>query len=402
MNVWYIHPYSGSPSYGMSYRPYYLAKNFERLGFNTTIITSGYHHLSQIHKEGLGLKTIDKQSFYFVESAHYEGNGFGRLRNMFSFGLNLFKRAFRQFSEDNKPDVIIASTAHPFHIFAAKYYAVKFNAKLILEVRDLWPLSLQELLGVSKYHPLCLLINFAQKFGYRFSDHCVSLLENSERYLVHQGLACGKFTCIPNGIELNPYVSSQVVQHEVLDTLRVLIKDFDTVVGYTGAIGIPNNLTPLIDAAKFIDKGIAIVIVGDGSEKLKLKKLCDALELDNVFFFDSVPKTVVSGIINCCDAMFINSLPKAIYKYGISPNKIFDYMLHDKPVFNGICAPNNPLELSKCEIKFIGSDFRDLADKLNTFHCDDNGFEIRSSDYVKQFHSYSYLAEKYAKLFLHE
>ncbi|MFB2800294.1 glycosyltransferase family 4 protein [Shewanella seohaensis] len=386
----------------MSYRPYYLAQNFQRLGFNTTIITSGYHHLSQIHKAGLGFRTVDEQSFYFVESARYTGNGFGRLRNMFSFSINLFKESFRRFSDNNRPDVIIASTAHPFHIFAAKYYAFKFDAKLILEVRDLWPMSLQELLGLSKYHPLCLLISFAQNFGYRVSDHCVSLLENSEEYLVNQGLGSGRFTCIPNGVELSPCNNFSVVQHEVLDTLQRLIKDFDTVIGYTGAIGIPNNLEPLIQAANYIKKGIAIVIVGDGSEKLRLQKICNKLELDNVFFFDSVPKVVVSDIINCCDAMFINSLPKEIYKYGISPNKIFDYMLHDKPVFNGIDAPNNPLELSKSEIKFIGSDFRDLADKINLFHFNKYSFEISSSDYVKQFHSYSYLAEKYTKLFLDE
>ncbi|OZT82320.1 hypothetical protein CIK04_25640 [Vibrio sp. 03_296] len=66
---------------------------------------------------------VEGVRLFFQKVVSYKGNGLKRVLNMLSFGLGLFSRTFREFSKSNKPDVIIASTAHPFHLLAAKYYA---------------------------------------------------------------------------------------------------------------------------------------------------------------------------------------------------------------------------------------------------------------------------------------
>lgn len=398
MNIWYIHPYAGSPKFGMSFRPYYLAKNFELLGHKTMVISSKNHHLSVFPNDKSNFTSVEGVSFYLVDTPYYKGNGVKRLLNMLAFGINLFSRKFKKINQINKPDIIIASTAHPFHIFAAKFYAMKYKAKLILEVRDIWPLSLQELFGISKFHPLSLLINFCQKFAYKYSDHCVSLLENSEDFFIKEGLKSNSFTCISNGIEISDNPSPK--DDFLLRKLESEIKEFDTIIGYTGALGIPNNLLPLIEASKKLRKyNIGVLLVGDGVEKQKLISKAQELKLDNVIFFGKVPKEQIEHIVKYCDAMFINAQPKVLYKYGISPNKIFDYMISNKLIFNGIHSPNNPMEKANCEIKFDANSPHDIASKIIEYHKNKESRIINSANFVKKNYTYEKLANDYVNLF---
>jgi len=399
MNIWYIHPYAGSPKHGMSFRPYYLAKNFNELGHNTTVITSLYHHLCTIPNVKLGEMDVEGVDYFFQKVVSYEGNGLKRLLNMLSFGMGLFSQSFREFSKSKNPDVIIASTAHPFHLLAAKYYAKKYRAKLILEVRDIWPLSLQELVGISKYHPLSIIINMFQKFGYKHCDHCVSLLANAEEFFLEEGLKKGSFTYIPNGIELTNEPLNGKIPEILASELESALQKFDTIIGYTGALGLPNNLMPLIDAAEALKKyNIGILLAGDGICKFELENRVEKLGLNNVIFLGKLPKTEVSFVLECCDALFINAKPKDIYKFGISPNKIFDYMNYGKIVFNGIDSPGNPLEMSGCEIKFPANDSAILANEIINFHINKNSFDISSSRFVQEHHTYSELSNKYIDL----
>lgn len=399
MNVWYVHPYAGSPSKGMSFRPYYLAKNLNLKGVKTKVISSSYHHLCDYSELTEGEHDIEGVPYYLIHTRKYKGNGIARLINMLHFSLSLFNSKFKKFAKLNKPDVIIASTAHPFHILAAKYYAKKYKAKLILEVRDIWPLSLQELVGLSKFHPLCVLINIFQRYAYRNCDFCVSLLENAEEFFISQGLKAKSFRCIPNGIELNDNMLTKKYMLEVAHIKEVTC-NFDTVIGYTGAMGVPNNLDPLINAAKDLAQySICFLLVGDGTEKKRLQAICKMKNIDNIFFCESIPKKQIASVISFCDAMFINSQHKDIYKFGISPNKIFDYMLLDKPIFNGIDSPNNPMEKSKSEIRFLGNSSIDLKDKVLNFHKNKSSYLVNSSSYIKEEFTYSHLADKYIEIF---
>lgn len=380
----------------MSFRPYFLSKAFNEKGHNVVVVSSLNHHLSRFDDKAEGMNEIEDVGFYLVKNNSYTGNGLGRLKNMLGFGVKMFGTRFRKFANLNIPDVIIASTAHPFHVFASYYYAKKYNAKFILEVRDLWPMSLIELVGVSKNHPLIKLISLAQKFGYRNCHKCVSLLSNSKEYLESEGLGAGKFAYIPNGIETKSSSNSSDSAFEGFDIAAKFTQQFNTVIGYTGAVGIPNNMFPLIKAAERLQKdSCGVLIVGDGIEKQKLSSYCQKHNVNNVLFLDPVRKDHVSKMISLCDAMFLNAPPKKIYKYGISPNKAFDYMNENKVVFNGIDAPGNPLQVAGAEILFDGSCDIDLANKIKSFANSKERPIIDTKQYVEHNHSYSVLAQRY-------
>lgn len=390
MNVWYMHPYAGSPNVGMSFRPYFIARELNKLKVKTVVISSSYHHLSQFSDGEKGLNTFEDVEFYLVETNEYQGNGISRIRNMLSYGLNLFGSKFRKFSSEFTPDVIIVSTAHPFHIFAAKYYAKKYNAKLILEVRDVWPLSLVEVAGVKESHPFTKLVELVQNFAYRNCDHCVSLLANAEHFFVSKGLKENSFTYIPNGI-----IEQKENTHSSLcSKIERDLSGFEFSIGYTGAIGVPNNLMPLIEAAKKLeDHNVAICLVGDGVCKKEILDYIEKHSINNVFIYGSVSKKEIPSIIAMFSIMFINSKPQNIYKLGISPNKIFDYMLEDKCVLNGIDAPNNPLQELGCEIFFDTKSSDDLVEKVLSFK--ESPYEVSTKSEVLRKYHYSSLARKY-------
>ncbi|MDN3715926.1 glycosyltransferase family 4 protein [Vibrio breoganii] len=398
MNIWYIHPYSGSPQEGMSFRPYYLAKNLsEQHKCNVTIISSGFHHLCRFGENKPKNEVIEVEGvpYFLVPTKKYESNGLNRVLNMLSFGMNMMNKHFRRFSRLNKPDTIIASTAHPFYLPIALYYARKYNAKLILEVRDLWPLSLTELTQINKFHPLALLIQIFQNFGYRNCDHCVSLLANSETYIRQRGLKKQGFSYIPNGIEVEN--DGELDQCQAYDRISKDISNFDYCIGYTGAVGTPNFLDPLIDAATDLGRlKVAIVIVGTGVEKERLLLTCQEQSLKNVFFYEPVPKSSISNILRLFDLAFINAKPSILYGYGISPNKIFDYMMANKVVLSGINAPNNPLQVAESEIFFDTLKKDDLVNKVLKFIK--KPYKVNSKRVVLDRFNYQHLASLYSNI----
>ncbi len=388
-----MHPYAGSPNSGMSFRPYYISKELNKLGVTVVIISSLYHHLSQFLDAVSGFQKIEGVDYYLVKNNRYKGNGIGRVINMLTYGIRLFGYTFRRFSSKIKPDIIIVSTAHPFHIFAAKYYAKKYNAKIILEVRDIWPLSLIELAGVSSNHPFSKLIEATQNFAYRNCDFCVSLLSNAEPFFIKNGMPINSFVYIPNGI-VNDENS---LRNKLYYKIKSDISKFELSIGYTGAIGIPNNLMPLIKAAKKLEEyKVAIVLVGDGVSKNDIIDYIDKHDVRNVYLYDAVPKNSVSEIISLFSLMFLNAKSASIYQYGMSPNKIFDYMLKNKVVLNGVDSPNNPLQECGSEIFFESENVEDLVSKILYFKS--NPYKVNTRDVTLEKYQYSTLAKKYYDL----
>lgn len=352
MNIWYAHHYAGSrleTSYG---RPYYLAKFLNQKGHNCRVISASYHHLMRApvnQISSVNSEEINGSKFTWLKTPKYSGNGVGRFLNMFAYAFR-----FRFTDLINKyqleiPDAIIISSAHPFHIFAGIYWAKKYNAKLIFEVRDIWPLSLIQLLGISHYNPISLLFSWVEKVSYKKSDQVVSLLPNAENHMISKGLAQDKFNYIPNGIDKNTFSTSIKSSHS--GYLSKLKKDGAFIFMYTGAHGVPNYMEPVIEAAAIIksDKtsNIHFIMIGQGDQKELLIEMAAKNGLINVHFLDSIPRTEIPDTLKYADVVFIGGRNLPLYEYGVSPNKMFEYMVAAKPILMTISSPNNPVEISQ-------------------------------------------------------
>jgi glycosyltransferase involved in cell wall biosynthesis len=342
--IWYLHHYAGSPSQGMSYRPYYLSQVFNQSDHNAYVIAASFHHLQRFSIKTTAPVTpltIDNQPFIFLKTCPYTSS-FKRVVNMFSYAYKLWRYRKKIIKITGRPDVIIVSSSHPYHFFSAQRIAKQYNAKLIFEVRDLWPLSLIELLNMSRWHPLILLTAWVERSAYRHADQVVSLLPNASAYMQSRGLKPERFVYISNGVDETTN-AQLALPEDYQQYIGALKTKGHFLLGYAGAHGVPNSLDHLIEAMNTLKqagaKHIHVVLVGNGVEKIHLQQLAKQYALENVSFFDSISKSQIPSFLALMDAVYLGWKNRAIYQYGVSPNKLYDYMLAAKPILHAFSAP---------------------------------------------------------------
>ena len=132
MNILLINHYAGAPKYGMEYRPFYMAREWVRMGHNVTIVAADFSHLRS-KQPNTGYECIDEINYVWLNTPKYKGNGVGRVLNMLSFIKGLFNN-YKKIIGRTSPDLVIASSTYPLDIYPAKYIASKYKAKLVYEV----------------------------------------------------------------------------------------------------------------------------------------------------------------------------------------------------------------------------------------------------------------------------
>jgi len=400
-NIWIINQYTGSPHYGMNYRSYYLAKKFIEEGNSVTIFSGSYSHLFNNFPKINGMFTeeiIEKINYIWIRTPKYNtSKSIGRIWNMLVF---MFKLFFIDISKYQKPDIIIISSLSLFPIFNAYIWSKILKVDFIFEVRDIWPLTLIDVGNMSRYHPLVIFLGWFEKLGYKKAKYIVSLLPNAKEYMMSRGMKENKFRYIPNGINLEEVENYQ----EVSDELKKLLPKNKFIVGYVGTLGIANALEYFLEAAKKLkdNSEIHFLLVGKGGEKNKLQEYCKVHQLSNVTFIDPIPKIQVQGMLKLFDMCYIGWHNKHIYKYGISANKIFDYMYSARPILHSISIKSDIVKDAQCGISIKSEDSESIKESiLKLSVMNKNKLERMGENgkkYVISNHSYGNLTKLYGEL----
>lgn len=397
--IWIINQYVGSPTHGMEYRHFYLAKEFIKKGFDVTIISGSYSHLYKslpVIDGHFTFEIIDDIKYCWVKVPKYASSiSLGRFWNMFVFMLKLF---FLPLNKCQPPHSIIISSPSLFPIINAKWLARKYKSLLIFEVRDIWPMTIQALGKLSAYHPLVLLLSLFEKFGYRKSNYVCSVLPGAKQHMISLGLRPSRFFYAPNGILLEEVENPQPLPEDVKK--RIPTDKF--IIGYVGTMGISNALSYLMNAVERLEHETSIffVLIGDGGEKASLKKMTEGLH--NILFIDSIPKQQVQSAIQLFDACYIGWNDEPLYKYGISANKLYDYMYSGKPIIHSFSSENDPVAIAKCGISCNAESPEQINEailqmaSLSKSTRDEMGNNGKS--YVLQYHTYDAIANQFIKI----
>jgi len=397
--VWIINDYAGSPFHGMIYRHYYMAKELQKRGIKPIIITASFSHFmknepqldasqSYLHEK------VDMIDYLWLKVMKYkDSKDKKRVLKWFQFTFKLF------FLPDDiqKPDTILCSGSAPMLIIPSYYLAKKHKAKLIFEIRDIWPLTLMHFKGYSKYNPLIYIMQKSVNFGFRKADSIISVLPRTDKYIKEQGIHDFNFSYLPNGIFLEELQNPLPLNAE---TKSKLPKN-KFIIGYAGAMGMGDGLDILIDTANMLKAhlDIAFVIVGKGSEKSHLQQRVKDLELNNVTILDSIPKKEVQSLLALFDLCYIGWEDKELYKYGISANKIFDYMYAQKPIIHLFNGEGDLVSQAQCGISIRKQDsslIRDAILKLYGYSKEER-IQIgqRGKRFVLEYHTYNKITEKF-------
>lgn len=352
MNIVLVNHYAGGKSFGMEFRPYYLAREWQSAGHNVLIVAASFAHLRSKQPdvtETLCEGNIDGVNYIWIKTNTYQGNGINRILSMITFTKALYFKLPKLLSNFS-PDLFIASSTYPFDSIPLANLAKKYNAKLCFEVHDLWPLSPIEFGGYSKYHPFIMAVQWAEDYAYRNSDFVVSLLPMAKPYMVSRGMKPKKFVYIPNGIAIEEWNESSSIPAAHLALLSDLKTKGKFLVGYAGSHGIANALDALVLAAEELATEVEVVLIGNGPEKEQLVDLVNKRNIANVNFLPSVPKECIPALLKYFDALYVAFQKQSLLRFGISPNKMFDYMMAEKPIVQAIEAGNNLVEDYACGV----------------------------------------------------
>ncbi len=407
MNIVYIEHYAGTPALGMEFRPYYLAREWVRAGHRVQMLAASYSHVRARQPEtGTTIKdeTIDGIAYRWYPTPAYQGNGLGRVRNIGSF-LSQVWRDTARIARDIKPDVVIASSTYPMDIWVARRLARHCQATLVFEVHDLWPLSPIELSGMSPRHPFARLCFKAESDAYRDADVVVSMLPVVHQYMASRGLDLAKLAIVPNGISPDDWAATPPpLREDVAGALAAAQAAGDTVVGYAGSMGEPNALDTLLDAAALLrddpaGRGLRFLLVGDGHLRAHLQQRVHDQGLTNVTMLAPIPKLQVPAMLAGVDIAYIGWQRVPIYRFGIAPNKLMDYMMAGRAVLHSVEAGNDPVAEAGCGVTVAPQDARVVADGLLALArlapAARQQMGERGRAYVMERHTYPVLARRF-------
>lgn len=405
MNILYINHYAGSPEMGMEFRPYYLSREWVKMGHKVSIIAGDFSHLRKNNPEisqDMQKTIIDGIDYYWLKTGSYEGNGVKRALTMLTFCRKLLK--YKTWIRRNiKPDVVISSSTYPIDSIPAHSIAGrgKKRARHIHEVHDMWPSTLTEIGGMSKINPFVVLMQIGENYAYSHADAVVSLPKYAKEYMTKHGLKADKFFYIPNGIVTEEWEDPMPLPEDHYAELSQIKNDGKFIVGYFGGHALSNCLMTLIEAAKKIeDKDIHFVLVGDGVEKTQLMEA--AKGLDNITFLPPINKKAIPALAGFFDCTYIGAIDSPLYRFGACMNKMFDGMMAGKPMIFAINAPQTPVDECKCGLIIKPEDADEIIDAISRLKgmkpVDRIEMGKRGKEEIMKKYTYTILSDMFVKI----
>ena len=401
--VWMLNHYAAEPGGIGGTRHFHLAEGLLDHGWESIIIASSIELNSGRERLLPGeMKRLDDCKgvrFLWVRVPQYAGNGGGRMRNMLSYSARVLFPSFVRGLP--RPDVVIGSSVHPFAAVSGALLARRFRVSFVFEVRDLWPQTLIDLGRLRQGSFVAKAMAWIERWLYRRADKIVTLLPRAVDYIAPLGIDAGKVVWIPNGVDLSlfPAVSPPAGDEG---------KPF--VLMYFGAHGQANALETLVDAmalvrARVPERRIQLRLIGDGPSKAGLISRAAGLGLDttSIVFEAPVPKNRIPGLAAQADAFVLSVLDRpTLYRYGISMNKLFDYLAAARPIIIASAAANNPVDDAGCGLTVQPGDADALAKAIIAVSGlpgeERQAMGARGRRHVEDNYSYTKLASRLAEV----
>lgn len=388
LKIWLVNPHAVPPSEGGGTRHFSIAKELNRRGHKTVVIASDAHYLGNSTERRTGLVEHDGVPFYYIPAPPYHPHSKKRFINHLVFASRLKRASIPGY----EPDVIMGSNPHLWAADGARARAQSLGVPFVLELRDLWPEALLTYSQFTESHPIIRWMRRLERRLYAAAQQVVVTPTRAADYLVGHGVDRARVHAIPHGIDLDlvPAATSAPVN----DSFTVM---------YAGAHGVANALDTVLEAAKELaNEGVLFRLVGSGPVKATLIQRADSEGIHNVEFVDPVSKKDLFPLLQTADAFTMVTLPKALYKWGNSFNKMFDYMAMARPTIYAGSLPDCPvaeadggLVIEPTAISLAQA----VRDLMTMPLSEREAMGQRARRYVESHHSTATLASRFEEVF---
>ena len=353
MRIWILNHYASPPDQPAGTRHYDLGRVLAGQEHDVTIFASSFSHVTLREErlrrnERLRIEYIDGVRFVWVRTMPYSGNDGRRALNMLSYAVGAI-RAQRRMA---RPDVVVGSSVHPVAAAAACLLGGVRRVPFVFEVRDLWPQALVDMGVLKESGATTRVLRGLEYFLYRRARVVISLQPKAMDYITLLGIPAEKVFYVPNGIadydERDPDTTNSAT--ELVAKIAEWRSVGCLVAGYIGSHGQANRVHAFVETARVLhDRGVldfAFVFVGDGPEKERCQQLARHYNLRNVLFWQSIPKRGVPAVLDSLDVTLFSVCDRAVFRNGLSSNKLFDYLASGRPVVSACAVEDTPVRAS--------------------------------------------------------
>ena len=357
--IWIVDHYSSEPKYGGIQRQFDFANELSKRGYKTIIISSAFSHYTHtyISEEECCISQFADNAFYaYVYTKLYESNGgVGRVKNMFSF-VSAVDRHYGQIAKQlGEPDVVMGASVHPLAWIAAYKIAKHYSVRFIAEVRDLWP-EMWLLNGEkSKFDPMVVFFGTIEKWAYKKADKIIYSMLYGDKYICGKlGFPKEKVALIGQPMDCERFDANAVAKkNEIPEAISAFTKDSFVCV-FTGYFMEYEGVHVMLQAAKYFhDEGVPIkfLFIGSGKEEEPMRAYVEEYNLDNVLVHGRISKELIPAILRTCDVCLAHCATEGkeeSFKYGISKNKVNEYLYSGNPVIYGRDDDQDPVAKYGC------------------------------------------------------
>ncbi len=329
MRIWIVNHYADPPD-GLATRSFDLARRWVEKGNPTTIFVCNisHYHLKPVRRIPFARLWLDEViegvRMVWIRAPGYTKNDWRRVLNMVTFSaLAVLAGVFRR----ERPDVVIGVSVHPLAALAGWVLAGLRRARFFFEVTDLWPETLIEFGMLPASSLRARWMQRLERFLFRHSERIVMLWRHTDEYVEKQGVSRQRIVWIPHGVELSRYESLESYDGAAGNPFRVV---------FLGGFVSANSLDTILDAAAELKKrgrrDIKVLLIGSGQDREAIIGRARELGLDNVDFPTAVPKAEIWRAMALADAFIYGLRDIPLYRYGISLNKLADYLAAGRPI----------------------------------------------------------------------
>lgn len=345
--IWYINKYASPPGSNGGLRGLSLASEWVKQGHDAIVINSRANHYVITatttghpifpgfrRTEYLGVPTYTHQTIQYSTTASAR-----RILSWLHFELGLLTLPLKQLPA---PTHVIVSSLSLLTILNGYRLAKRFQARLVFEVRDIWPLSLTVESSLTERNLLVRALSWIERFGYTNADVVVGTMPN---LVAHVHAVAGSATRVETiGLGIDRELSN-ITKSKIR---RVVGKRFRVV--YAGSVGRANALHRLLAVAETLSatEGLAFEFFGKGDYLQEFQT--KYARHPNIQFQGALPRAELLETMKTADVVFFAAEDSEIWKYGQSLHKVVEYMALGRPIIAAYSGFSSMIDEADCGV----------------------------------------------------
>ena len=395
--VWIINQYTSPEEFGYHSKYHFLSKELIKK-YDIKIFSSSssaHHNFKLKNLKSKNLFHFDGIDYVLFKNRFQKNTTLSKILSSVEFSLRIifdFCYAFRE-----KPKVILISVPNSIITFPAIFLFKLIGSKIIVEVRDIWPLAQIKLRNLSYFHPFYIIYKILELFFHRYSDYIISPIKDYGYYLSEYHIRTKNFQFIPQAVHIRDYHKKS----EKHDSKLIGI--------YSGDINSFCAFEEFLESIKIINnKNIQceFILIGGGEQLDFGREYISKNNLSNVKLLGKMSKKELYQILDNKNIDFAISLGPRIgtelyNKYGLSSLKLYDYMNYNLPVFF-TALNNSDLNEDLGSFFCLGVTTEEISSHLEKFLTNIKEHKtkaLKSRLFLKDNRSISVVASKIDKLF---